>query len=227
MRMFKLLFKQLYDYYFGYNNCDKKTNGELKFINSLKDLRCVFDVGANNGDYSQMILDNFSAEIHVFEPQKKCFEHLNNLNVIKNNVGVSDCNCDMPIYSVSEGSELTSVYKREIKSGTFSEIGKAKFIRLDDYIEKNNIKKIDLLKIDVEGHELSVLKGIGKYLNKEFIKIIQFEYGGCNVDSRTTVKELFDILSGYQIYRITPRGIIKIKYSKKLENFNMCNYIAK
>jgi len=38
--------------------------------------------------------------------------------------------------------------------------------RLLDIIKKNKISKIDLLKIDTEGHELQVLKGIGSYLKK-------------------------------------------------------------
>jgi hypothetical protein len=131
----------------------------------------------------------------------------------------------MPIYSLKDGSELTSVYKRKIKAGEFKEIDRVEFIRLDDYIEKNNIGGIDLLKIDVEGHELSVLKGLGKYLNKNFIKIIQFEFGGCSVDSGVSLKELLEIFNGYKIYRITPRGIKKVKWNNNLENLG-ANYIA-
>ena len=41
---------------------------------------------------------------------------------------------------------------------------KIKTLRLDEFIEQNNIHKIDIMKIDVETHEPEVLEGMGKYL---------------------------------------------------------------
>ena len=49
-----------------------------------------------------------------------------------------------------------------------------KIIKLDDYIEQKKIKKIDILKIDTEGFELNVLKGLK--LNNKKIKFIYFEH---------------------------------------------------
>ena len=51
-------------------------------------------------------------------------------------------------------------------------------IRFDEYW-KNQDQLIDYVKIDVEGHELDVLEGFGELINK--IKLIQFEFGGCNI----------------------------------------------
>ena len=58
-------------------------------------------------------------------------------------------------------------------------------IRFDEYW-KNKDQLIDYVKIDVEGHELDVLEGFGDLINK--IKLIQFEFGGCNIDTRTFFK---------------------------------------
>ena len=49
-----------------------------------------------------------------------------------------------------------------------------KLIKLDDYIEKNKITKIDILKIDTEGFELNVIKGLK--LNNNKVKYIYFEH---------------------------------------------------
>ena len=39
--------------------------------------------------------------------------------------------------------------------------------KLSDIIKKNSVKKIDLLKIDTEGHEFQVLKGAGSFLRNK------------------------------------------------------------
>ena len=48
---------------------------------------------------------------------------------------------------------------------------------------------IDLLKLDVEGNELLALKGLSDSI--EYIKIIQFEFGGSNIDSRTYFQDFY------------------------------------
>ena len=49
-----------------------------------------------------------------------------------------------------------------------------KILTLDSFIEENKIQCIDLLKIDTEGYEFNVLKGLSKYNKK--VKIIYFEH---------------------------------------------------
>ena len=47
-------------------------------------------------------------------------------------------------------------------------------IKLEDYINDKNLDKLDLLKIDTEGHELEVLKGLGKKIQKVKYILIEF-----------------------------------------------------
>ena len=47
-------------------------------------------------------------------------------------------------------------------------------LTLDYFIEKNNIQNIDLLKIDTEGYEFNVIKGLTIYCKK--VKLIYFEH---------------------------------------------------
>ena len=53
-------------------------------------------------------------------------------------------------------------------------------------MKKNKFSKIDLLKLDVEGHELYLLSA-KKFISK--ISVIQFEFGGCNIDTRTYFRD--------------------------------------
>ena len=81
--------------------------------------------------------------------------------------------------TLSEINKNSKYYKRKIKilgfsNKIFTQSIKVNLKLLDDYFIDNNIEKIDLLKIDTEGHEYFVLKGSVKTLPK--IKYIYFEH---------------------------------------------------
>ena len=85
---------------------------------------------------------------------------------------------------------------------------------------------MNFCKIDIEGHELTVLQSIKK--NYEKFSLIQFEFGGCNIDSRTYFQDFWYLLKdNFDIYRIGPSGPILIeKYREIDESFVMTNYLA-
>ena len=56
---------------------------------------------------------------------------------------------------------------------TFKQV-KVKSVRLDNVLFVKNFQKVDLLKIDTEGHELEVLKGLGKKIQKVKYILIEF-----------------------------------------------------
>jgi len=62
------------------------------------------------------------------------------------------------------------------------------------------------------------------------IKIIQFEYGGCNINSRIFPNDFFNYLSkfDYKIGKIYP-SYVKFydNYNQNLENFKYSNWICK
>ena len=105
---------------------------------------------------------------------------------------------------------------------------KIKLIRLDQYwSESINSNFIDLLKIDVEGHEIDVLKGLGDKI--KYVKAIQFEFGGCNIDSRSYFQDFWYFFkeNNFKIFRISPIGLIEIKkYSEQYESFITTNFIS-
>lgn len=65
---------------------------------------------------------------------------------------------------------------------------------MDFFCKINKLTGIDFLKIDAEGAECFILKRAQELLNNKSIKLIQFEYGGCNIDSKTTLKQIYDLL---------------------------------
>lgn len=218
-------------------------NGEENFLNQFIDFTkmktpVIFDVGANVGNYSEILtkrLNEGKYFIHLFEPQKNCFFDLQkkfskNKQVNLNNFGLSKIEEIATIYKNDDKSGLASLYKRsldfyDLKMDVEEKID---LKRADNYIQLNNIKHINLLKIDVEGHELETLAGFGEYLNADFIDFIQFEYGGANLDSHTSLLDFYNLLLplGFKIAKVMPKYLELRDYDPRLDNFVYSNYVA-
>ena len=197
----------------------------------------VFDVGANKGQYTLQLLRQSSdriSQIHLFEPVLANCETLKQINdprVIVNCFGLGDKEEQRQLYSDAIGSGLGSLYDRQLSyrgiAMRYREI--VSISTLDKYVHDLSVEKIDLLKLDVEGHELCVLKGARDSLERR-ISAIQFEFGGCNVDSRTYFRDFWELLTGlgFRISVLSPIfGLLAIPaYSETLECFSTTNFYA-
>ena len=98
-----------------------------------------------------------------------------------------------------------------------------------NFCEGNKIEKISFLKIDVEGNELSVLKGAEKYISAGKVDYIQFEYGGTFIDAHILLKDVFEFFKNkpYTISKMMSSGLKTTPtYSREFENFQYANYVA-
>ena len=68
------------------------------------------------------------------------------------------------------------------------------------------ISAIDLLKIDTEGFDLNVLRGAKGALDRGAIKVIQFEFIPADIAMRVTMRDFFEILHGYKLFRLCLNG---------------------
>lgn len=82
--------------------------------------------------------------------------------------------------------------------------------------------------INSKRHEVSSFRGLGEFLNAKFINAIQFEYGGANLDSHTSLMEISSLLTnaGFDLYKIMPNYLEKRTYEPRMENFQYANYVA-
>lgn len=223
------------EHFNGDNNDDMHRNGELRWIREvMPQCATIFDVGANIGDWTDLVLSiNPLLKVHCFEPCTTSYWKLQKRNfgtqVVLNHTGLGAHIGDVKMHIFEESAGTNSLYLRH---GLKSEQGQTEIIRmdiLDDYCEREDIGQIDLLKIDVEGHELSVLQGSTRMLSQGKIKRIQFEYGGTFIDARILLKDIFEFLTvyNYAFYKIYP-GKIKLveRYEQSLENFQYSNWVA-
>jgi FkbM family methyltransferase len=218
-------------------------SGELNairhFLNTtLNDGKLIiFDVGANVGDFSTIILNllkSREAVIYSFEPSaftfKKLQDNLKDTGVLLYNFGFGDECKKLKLFYEQEGSGLASVFQRRLDhAGVKINLSEEIEIKtIDAFCLQNGIKYINYLKIDAEGNEFNILKGSERMLNDRTIDFIQFEFGGCNIDSRTFLQDFYYLLhTKYQIYRILKNGLYPIKkYRETEEVFVTTNYLA-
>ena len=227
--------KHCIDRYRGENNSDIYHNGEYHFLKSnAKNFKIVFDVGSNIGEWAKIILNiNKDIKLHCFEPSAFTFQKLieNNFseNVICNNFGLSSQKGEKELFVVQDGAGGNSLYKRYGVKRKVQKIEQVMLDTLESYCRERDIREIDFVKIDTEGHELEVLKGARSLLEKQRIKLIQFEYGGCNIDAKVFFKDIFNFFKDfdYRIYKIFPDKVKLVKtYKQDLDNFRYANYIA-
>lgn len=180
----------------------------------------VFDVGANVGDYSRMVFQACpQVTVYAFEPHPKTYSVLagdvrqSNFFPVNVAAGEKEGVVSLFDYEARDGSSHASIYKDVIENihKAKSVEHKVRVIELGAFARKQNIEKIDLLKIDTEGNELGVLKGVLDYIKSGKIDVIHFEFNEMNVSSRTYFRDFWELLPNYNFYRLLPRGMAKIE----------------
>jgi FkbM family methyltransferase len=209
----------------------------LKQINRHITPFVVFDVGAYTGQYTEKVLSSFGAQaqVYCFEPNEATFNVLKSNHGTKKdvrcyNIGLSDMEESRVLYSNGETSSMASLYHRHPDQSNIigKQISRIPLTTLDLFCKREKVEGIDLLKMDVEGHELKVLNGAESMIGSGRVRFIQFEFGDCNVYSRTFLRDFLELLRPrYRVFRILHRGLWPIdKYDEALEILKVTNYLA-
>jgi FkbM family methyltransferase len=200
----------------------------------------VIDTGANQGQFLNLAVSGLGdklCEIHSFEPAATTFATLQKnapmrAGITLNNLALGTEAGSAELYYDKENSGLASLTKRDLgfRDISFDRRETIRLTTLDIYAAEKGIEHIDWLKIDVEGHELDVLKGANQLLSSRKIDLVSFEFGGGNIDTRTYFRDFFQLFQGLGliVFRITPGGYFHpvTRYRETEEQFNTINYVA-
>ena len=185
-------------------NCIKKIKTEISVL---------VDVGSHKGLYADLILKNFKVKkAFLFEPQEKIFKFIKDKYKRVKNVQVYNCAVSNEIkhkkFYINQHDLTSSLTQKDphnfylkLKAVLFggtnnnmiAKISNIKTIKLSDIIKKNKIKKIDLLKIDTEGHELQVLLGLKGKL--KIVKVILIEVHNDNIYLKYSSNKIHNYLT--------------------------------
>jgi len=174
------------------------------FRTLIKPNSIVFDVGANIGQYSLLAakLMRETGQVYAFEPslnvqprlkrniQLNGFAHI---ELVPDAVAAS-CGM-MKFYPANEdgnqgvGSLMPAQdYRSTIRSSDGVDV---QVTSLDAFCEKRNVWHVDVLKIDVEGYDLEVLKGAVKLMQKNPDLVIMSEVEPINLEQLGETAESF------------------------------------
>lgn len=209
------------NFYRNDENGNRETNGMWRWLGKfmLTKPKVIFDVGGFGGEYSLKIieLDPF-VNLHVFEPNKETFENiltksfgdLENVHLICRGVG-EHAGAATLFTSKKSGATDSLYYRGDMIYGQDGKMD-VEIITIDGYSEENDIKFLDLLKIDTEGNDLSVLKGAENMLRDGRIGTIVFEFSLLYTYSHIYFLDFVDYLGrfGYSISKIMPGGLKKV-----------------
>jgi FkbM family methyltransferase len=189
----------------NYNGYEQETVEYFK--NLIQPDWVVFDCGAKTGYFTLLFSELCeTGKVHTFEPTFT-FEMLaNNVNhydlknVILNNLALGEASGEIEdnIYRIWGQNPEKQVYN---------------FITIDDYCKKNNITKLDLIKIDVDSYDFELLKGASNIL-KTLKPIITVELNHALHLRGATPQEVIDWLKniGYEQINLTSIENYTFKY---------------
>jgi FkbM family methyltransferase len=198
------------------NTCSVEANACFDVLTGIKN-PVIFDVGANIGTFSSwMSMLIPGSKIYAFEPQRLIFQ------IFCGNMAINNF-YNVHAYNLALGENISRLiinepdYDTPTDFGTFSLVDKNRIkttnetafvdiIPVDFFTAKEQITRIDLLKIDAEGMDLTVLKGAKETLEK-FHPSILIEFTDDHTSIYDAIKEFLTPLN-YSFEIVADRNLL-------------------
>ena len=188
---------------------------ETKFLNDIcfEGMK-VIDIGANVGYYSALTSDAVGPEgiVLAIEPDPESFKYLlKTIHASKfKNIrpflkAASDHNNILPLFISKDNRGDNRLYKTKQKRNSIN----VETIRVDELIIENEIDQIDLIKIDVQGYEPKVIRGMQKIItsSNKITLLTEFWPQGI-IDAGENPKDFLETLRNldFSLYELNKQG---------------------
>ncbi|MGH7260995.1 MAG: FkbM family methyltransferase [Nitrospiraceae bacterium] len=202
---------------------DLISKGEANFLQRIapqwESQPVVLDVGAHHGAYASLVKRYCqTARVFAFEPNPEACALLQRRALDEGFVAIEQ--------GCGERTEKVLLYDYETKAGSvhaslYPDVlmrlhrenavsREVQLLALDDFLDARQLSRVALVKIDTEGHELHVLKGLHRALAQNLIDVVQFEFNAMNVYSRVFLRDFYELLPAFEFYRLLPSGVIPL-----------------
>jgi FkbM family methyltransferase len=156
-----------------------RTNPDLNRLTFLTVIRrgnVVLDIGANIGTWTRAFAHIVGSNglVYAFEPASATCQslidrsaHLPHVRVIPAGIGAETCEAELVTPAGDQGQ--ASLFRHS--SGSWAHPGllrteRVRILRLDDFVVDAGLSKVDFVKVDIEGGEMSLLDGAERTLTK-------------------------------------------------------------
>lgn len=177
-----------------------------EILNSIRERDVVWDVGGNTGYYTEQFAERTGprGRVVAFEPSPTNAQKIRALNALHSNVVVME-------NALGKSREEVRFLLGEDPMGTTSRIGSGStdegaitvsMLTGDSVVETDRSLDPHLVKIDVEGHEFDVLKGMTRILSTSRLRAIFVEvHFGLLRERRESPAAIVNLLnsSGYEV----------------------------
>jgi FkbM family methyltransferase len=213
-----------------------RTNGEYWLLdtllkNSQPGESCLLDIGANQGEWVSHAIESSErvrrkVTIHAFEPASATFQVLSDRTA-----RWSQVRCHQLALSNRRGQ--ADFFVIDSLAGTNSlhsmpgaAVEKVALDTLDSRVVDLHIGRILMVKVDTEGHDLSVLEGARNLISTAGAEVIQFEYNHSWISNRASLSQVFELIKGsrYKFGKLFGNGIeLFSRWHPELDRFFECN----
>jgi FkbM family methyltransferase len=210
-------------------------SGEAWFLARVAPLcRTVVDVGANRGEWSALVLRHGKniERCLAFEPGKRAAALLRERFASAPQVEIIE-------RALSDHAETSARFFEQPEAGETSSLSRppdgeaavettVEVSTLDLEMQRLQLERIDLLKVDAEGHDLAVLRGARQILQEGRARFIQWEYSDVWIPGGGTLAAALGFLRelGYRSFLLKRGGLYHFDYDRFGEFFTFSNFVS-
>ena len=194
----------------------------------------VIDIGANIGAHTLPMAElvGKKGKVYAIEPTNYAYSKLKNNLLINGNLSKRVQADQIILVSNSGEGRVRDLYsswplsvkpkdskRHPVHQGVLRTISGAEEMTLDDYVSMNNLTSLDLIKLDVDGNELEVLRG-AKYVLKNIKPTLIMEFAPEQYDNPNDFLKVVEILvsEGYRYYSLNEKTQYSIEPHVLIKN---------